>query len=468
MKEKLAEKYSRLQEYLSSEVVSFSLLKRILLPIFWEQLFLAALSLFSIWLLSFDGENSMSVVNMMSVVNKIFTSLCLGMVTGGTVLVAQNIGAKRTEGASRAMVQTMGFAVLVTAALGVLLLWLKIPLVGYLLFGAGDDMISKAALYFTGFCMSFPFYAFYQSFAGAMRGWGPSGMAWRLTLSVNCIELLLTGVFLIGLKMGVPGVTLAMAISRVFGACYTTRLMVAGRKELQIKPVMYLSPNPVIIKSMLMIAIPLALEQFFFNSGKAMSQRFIAGYGTGHMAANGVVNAVFDLFNLPQITLREALVTVVGMCVGCGRFDLAKRYVYRFMRVIRKLLLWLMPITIPLSALLVWSYRLTPQSNMLTIWCLIMIYVSGPPLLAGALSIPAGLRGGGDAAFVSVTALGCMWGVRVVFSWLFAGVMGLGVIGINIAMILDWLFRSVIFRKRLKGESWYSRKLIAESYSHRT
>jgi Na+-driven multidrug efflux pump len=234
-----------------------------------------------------------------------------------------------------------------------------------------------------------------------------------------------------------------------------------NHKELMLKPLSALAPDPVILKSMLIIAIPLALEQFFFNSGKAVSQRFIASYGTSHMAANGVVNAVFDLFNLPQITFREALVTVVGMCVGCGQYELARRYVYRFMRVIRKLTLWLMPITIPLAVLLVYSYRLQPQSNLLAFWSLAVIYISGPPLLAGSLTIPAALRGGGDAAFVSLAALGCVWGVRVSASWLFADVFGLGVVGINMAMALDWLARNFIFRARLKGEAWYSRKLIA-------
>lgn len=465
MKKKIKESHEKVREYLSSDAIPFSLLCKILVPIFWEQLFLAGLSLFSIWLLSFDGENSMSVVNMMLGVNKVFTSLCLGMVTGGTVLVAQNIGAKRKSDACRCMIQAMGFVVVLTTALGAVLLLVKQPLVGYLLSGAGEEIISKATLYFTGFCASFPFYAFYQNFAGAMRGWGRSSMAWQLTLSVNCVELALIAVLLVGFKMGISGVTLAMMISRCFGALYAALLMARSRKELGIKPLTYLRPDSAILRSMLIIAIPLALEQFLFNSGKAVSQRFIAGYGTGHMAANGVVNAVFDMFNLPQITFRETLVTVVGMCIGCGRYDLAKRYVYRFMRVIRKLTLYLMPVTIPLAAALVYSYRLSAQSNLLTVWCLALIYISGPLLIAGSLTIPAGLRAGGDGVFASVAALGSVWCVRVTFSWLFAGVLGLGVVGINLAMVLDWAVRNLLFRRRLKGEAWYSHRLIAEDFA---
>jgi len=461
MKTRIIQGYERLKEYLSSDVVTFALLKKILLPIFWEQLFLVCLALFSIWLLSFDGENSMAVVSMMSVVTRIFTSLCLGMVTGGTVLVAQNIGAKRKSDAGRCMFQTMGYAVVLTTILAVVLIWTRQPLAVYLLPGADIEIINGALLYFTGFCISFPFFAFYQAYAGAMRGWGHSAMAWRLTLSVNGVELALVAILIIGLNMGIMGVTLAVVLSRIFGALYASLLIFGNRKELELKPLQSLRPNSAILKGMLIIAIPLALEQFFFNSGKAFSQRYIAGFGAGHMAANGVVDAVFNIFNLPQITLREGLVIVVGMCVGCGQTDLARRYVYRFMRVIRRLLLYLMPITIPLGIALVFSFRMQQQSNLLTFVSLALIFISGPMLLAGSLTIPAALRGGGDATFVSLAALGCMWGVRVTASWFFAYVLGLGVVGINIAMILDWIVRNIVFRARLKGKVWFRRKLIA-------
>jgi len=461
VKAKITDSYEKLKEYLSSDVVSFSLLKKILLPIFWEQLFLACLALFSIWLLSFDGQNSMSVVSMMSVVTRVFTSLCLGMVTGGTVLVAQNIGAKRKTDAGNCMFQTMGFAVLLTATLSAILIWARQPLAGYLLPGANPEVISGALLYFTGFCISFPFFAFYQAFAGAMRGWGHSALAWRLTLSVNAVELTLVAGLLIGLNMGVYGVTLAIVLSRIVGALYASYLIYQKRKEMQLRPKSGLKINPVVIKSILIIAVPLALEQFFFNSGKAFSQRYIASYGTGHMAAYGVVDSVFNIFNLPQITLREGLVIIVGMCVGFKQYELARRYVYRFMRVIRRLLLYLLPITIPLGIALVYAFRLPYETNALVFWSLAVIYISGPFLLAGSLTIPAALRGGGDAPFVSMSALGCMWGVRVSASWLLAGVLGFGVVGINMAMVLDWIVRNIVFRARLKGKIWYSRKLIA-------
>lgn len=456
----ITERLAAARGYLSSEVISFSQLMRMMMPIFWEQAFLAFLAVFSLWLLSFDGENSIAVVNMISVVNKVFTSACLGIATGGTVLVAQNVGAGRREAAGRSMMQTIGLAVVLSAVAGGVLVGVRVPLIGFLLSGAEREILSQAVLYFTGFCLSFPFYAFYQSLAGAMRGWGRTATAWRITLFVNCLELALIAVFLLALGWGVLGITLAMVLARLAGACLAAVILIRERRELAVGAKSFARPDKAILRGVLMIAVPLALEQVFFNGGKAVSQRFIAGYGTAHMAANGVINGIFDIVNLPQITLRETLVTVVGMCIGCGRLDLARRYVYRFLRTIRVVMVAMMPLTIPLAALLLYGYGLSGESNRLTMLSLGLIYTFGPLFLAGSFAIPAGLRAGGDAGYVSAVALCCMWGVRVTLSWLFAGVLGMGVVGINLAMVIEWVVRDQLYRVRLKGERWYQYQLI--------
>lgn len=463
MRERIAVLKQKIEVYFTSDVLSFKDLMRILLPIAWEQAFLVVLAVVSIWMMSFDGTNAVSVVNMMNVVNKVFTSICLGFVTGGTVLVAQNIGAKRPEAACRSMVQAMGFVVLLTTALGGVLIALRTPLVAYLLDGAEAEIVTEAVRYFIGFCVSFPFYALYQSFAGGMRGWGKTKLAWRLILSVNCADLGLTALFVLILKMGVFGITLAMAISRIGGAVCAVVMMARERRELNLRLRAYLKPSPAIIRGILIIAVPLALEQFFFNGGKAVSQRFIASYGTLHMAANGVVNAIFDLFNLPQATLRETAVTVIGICIGAGRTDLARRYILKFLRTIRRLLVYLMPLTLPLAALMIWAYGLSTEANQLVLWSLALIFTFGPLFLAGSFTLPSGLRAGGDAAFVSLSTLCCMWGVRVTLSYLFCRVLHMGVVGINLAMVIEWMFRNALFRIRLKGSVWCSHKLIGEA-----
>ena len=53
-----------------------------------------------------------------------------------------------------------------------------------------------------------------------------------------------------------------------------------------------------------------------------------------------------------------------------------------------------------------------------------------------------------------------MWTLRVAGGWLLAIPFGLGLIGIYVAMILEWTVRSGIFLFRVKGNKWYAHHLI--------
>ena len=59
--------------------------------------------------------------------------------------------------------------------------------------------------------------------------------------------------------------------------------------------------------------------------------------------------------------------------------------------------------------------------------------------------MPNALRAGGDVKFTLAVSVFSMWVFRIVFSYIFGGTMGLGAIGVWIAMVMDWLFRSVMY-----------------------
>jgi len=53
-------------------------------------------------------------------------------------------------------------------------------------------------------------------------------------------------------------------------------------------------------------------------------------------------------------------------------------------------------------------------------------------------------------------------GVRLIFSILFGIVLNLGVIGIALAMCLDWTVRGVIFWIRFRQGKWKTYRVIGE------
>ena len=55
---------------------------------------------------------------------------------------------------------------------------------------------------------------------------------------------------------------------------------------------------------------------------------------------------------------------------------------------------------------------------------------------------------------------------RIFFTWVIGVQMGLGIMGVWIAMVFDWIFRSVMFCWRIHSGRWLS-KLPAVSKSER-
>lgn len=71
-----------------------------------------------------------------------------------------------------------------------------------------------------------------------------------------------------------------------------------------------------------------------------------------------------------------------------------------------------------------------------------------------------GLRAAGDVTFTMVISIATTVGARLVFSILFGIIFAWGVIGIAVAMCLDWCIRAVVFYFRFRRGTWKNFRLI--------
>ncbi len=77
---------------------------------------------------------------------------------------------------------------------------------------------------------------------------------------------------------------------------------------------------------------------------------------------------------------------------------------------------------------------------------------------SGALS--NGLRAAGDVKFTMYVSVLSTIAVRLLLSWLLGVVLQMGVIGIAVAMVCDWILRAVIFFWRQKSGKWKGFQVI--------
>jgi len=68
--------------------------------------------------------------------------------------------------------------------------------------------------------------------------------------------------------------------------------------------------------------------------------------------------------------------------------------------------------------------------------------------------LASSLRAAGDARFTMIVSLTAMFIFRIPAAYLFAVVLDFGVMGVMMAMGVDWFYRFTINQIRLKGDKW--------------
>ncbi len=212
--------------------------------------------------------------------------------------------------------------------------------------------------------------------------------------------------------------------------------------------------EPAVMAQILRIGVPNSLENSFFQLGRVLLVSLISTFGTAQTAANAVANNIDNFGVIPGQALGLALITVVGQCVGARDYEQAVHYT-------RKLTLWAY-LTMGLfnGAILLFLpqivsiYALSGATMQLAI-LLVQIHAGFAILLwPASFVLPNALRAANDVKFTMVTSILSMAIWRLGFSYLIGVHMGLGAIGVWIAMVVDWVCRVVCFVLRFRSGVW--------------
>ena len=71
-----------------------------------------------------------------------------------------------------------------------------------------------------------------------------------------------------------------------------------------------------------------------------------------------------------------------------------------------------------------------------------------------AFSLPATFRAAGDAKMCMIISVISMWIFRIIFSYILGKYVGMGVLGVWGAMVIDWIVRAICFVIRYFSGRW--------------
>ena len=202
--------------------------------------------------------------------------------------------------------------------------------------------------------------------------------------------------------------------------------------------------------------MPNGLENSIFQIGKILVASIVAGFGTVSITANAVAGNLASIQIIPGQAIGMAMITVVGQCVGAKDYDGVKKYTKKLM-LLAFVATWVMTAFMLLFSRNILSfYALSPETAELTLDVFIVHGVCCIVIWPFAFTLPNALRAANDVRFTMLVSLFSMWIFRIAFSYILAVYFDMGVIGIWVAMCIDWLCRAIFFVVRFARGKWKS------------
>lgn len=386
----------------------------------------------------------------------LFNVICIGT----SIVLAQYLGANRTDDA-RSVAQASAIMILGTA----------VVLFFGVLFGARallslypieEGVRGYAYQYFAifgGFGALFTSFNMLQS--TILRSYGYTKDAMYVTLIANLLNVIGNAIALyapFGLPVfGVVGVAVSSVFSQVV-ACAVLAWRIKSKPDVHFPLAGWKKVPKSIYRTILSIGIPSAGENLAYNTAQITIMAMVTTFGTFAMSAQVYTITLSRFVFVFAMSIGAATQIKTGWFVGAKRSMEAYRRVYKYQAVGTALsVVFILVINLfkhPLIAL----FTQEPEIATLTATLLLYsIYIEFGRSL-NLITISA-LKGAGDVKFPVFYGILSMWGIMVLGSWVLGIKMGLGLVGIWIAVGTDETTRGIMMLLRWRSKRWLTKAI---------
>ena len=444
----------------------------IIFPLIIQQILSITIGTADSMMVSYAGEAAVSGVSLVNTLDTLLVLVFTSLVSGGSVVVSQALGRKDPSEARAAAKQLYCVTTVIAIVLSAIVIVFRRPVLR-LLFGSVEADVMESALgYFFFVALSFPLLAMDSAAAACFRAMGNSMVSLMVSLMMNLINLGGNALFILVFEWGAVGAAVATLIARVAGATVLTILLHSKKNDVYLERILDYKPDFRVIRSILHIGVPNGIENGMFQFGKLLTQTLISTMPTVAIAANAVANTLANIQYMTGAAFSNTMITVVGRCIGAQEKEQAKRY-SRLITALEYMALFIMAlITVIFAKPLIAVYNLSPDSAALAHRLILYHSVCAVLVWPIAFTLPSTFRASSDVRFPLVVSMFSMWAFRVALSYIFSletvslfglftfSGLGMGVMGVWVAMTVDWLFRTVMFIWRYLSGKWLTVKRV--------
>ncbi|PNV62021.1 MATE family efflux transporter [Clostridium sp. chh4-2] len=270
---------------------------------------------------NFSGTASMSGVNIGGQVTFILTNVVVGLCSGGTVLVAQYLGAKKPKDMEDTIATLMSTLLAAGVIITIVMLVLKNQVL--ILIKTPAESFDEASRYLTVTVIGIIFIFGYNVLSAVMRGMGDSKRPFYFVLIACVTNIILDLLLVAGLKMGALGAAVATVFSQALSMVLCIGYMVKNNFIFDFKPSSFKfhkEKMELIIKIGLPAAVQNGVTSFSFLIITALVNTI---GGVNASAAVGVVSKFNGFAIMPAVAMGSSIATMCAQNIGAGEWGRA-------------------------------------------------------------------------------------------------------------------------------------------------
>ena len=430
------------------------------LPIVWSNLLQRGVGIIDAMMVGHLGAPELAGVGMAQLVVFLANAMNMGIGIGAMILVAHATGAGDKE--SRCRAGGTGMVMGTVASVGLSIAGYFTSYEAARLMGADHQVASLAEKYLHIIFIFFVPRGLIYILSSIFQGAGDSKTPLRVIVWVNIVHILLAypliygvwsetlGIYII--PYGVKGAAWANGLSEL-GGIIVLIFLALKKKMLNFTYCRFDYPCS---RKIIRLGTPVYLERILITSMQMVYARMVVGFSVAAYAAHQIGFNIEALAFLPGLGFAQAATAMVGQNLGAEKPERARRVGYQS-NLIALVIMTLFGI----------SYLVVPQFwvSLFTtdpavaaygvIFCYIAAFIQAP--LASSMVFAGALRGAGQTRFVMYTTIVGAWIIRLPFAFIFGIHLGGGIIWVWMAMLADWVSRSLILYWRYKwGKSFES------------
>lgn len=432
----------------------------LILPLVVEQVLAITVGMVDTMMISYAGEAAISGVSLVDMINTVIINVFAAVAAGGSVVISQYIGKKKREQACRCADQLILITAVISIGIMVFTLAGKRPLLSVLFGSIETDVMDNALTYLIISAYSYPFLAVFNSCAAVMRAIGNSRLPMYVSVGMNVMNGIGNAILIFGFSMGVAGAAWSTFAARATASVVMFVILLNHKYQVYLTPGRIFTWEGGLVRKILYIAVPSGVENGIFQFGRVIVVSIISVFGTAQIAANAVANNLDAMGCIAGQAMNLAMITVVGQCIGAGDDGQASYYVKKLIKITYLFTWCVIGVILFTLPWILNVYTLSKEARELST---ILIFIhNGMALIFWPLSftLSHALRAAGDVKFTMVVSIFSMCAFRIFLSVVLGIYLGWGAVGVWIAMVVDWIFRVILFVTRFVKGKWKGKGVV--------